>query len=210
MGLFSRKPAIPRPAGREPANVPATPAPQPHAAAERADAPEPSPGNKFSGFISRHPELSGRAFILTGEGKRYEYSSFLSETERKFHTMLARSMPDGMTLIIRPRLADFIRVAGNEADAQQLRREITYLRTSFAVADAEYRILACMELYDAPLQDAEDIQRDMFLRELLDQAGINFFVLRDIKDCMIGDYSDFIDGLAEPETADEEDEAHSG
>ena len=80
------------------------------------------------------------------------------------------------------------------------------MRTSFGVADAQYNILACMELYEEPLQDAEDIQRDLFVRELLDQAGINFFALRDVKDCMIGDYSDFIDGFAEPETAEQEEE----
>lgn len=205
MGIFSRSKAIPRPAGRDGTEKPAMsetlPAPVSIVSEAAVTA---SADNKFASFVSRNPELASRAFVLTGEGKRYEYTSFLADTERKFHNVLTQSLPDGMTLIIRPRLADFIRLSDNDDDAAILRREITYLRTSFAVADADYRVLACMELYDAPLQEPEDIKRDMFVRELLEQAGIRFFALRDVKDCMIGEYSDFIDSFEQEVPESEE------
>lgn len=99
--------------------------------------------------------------------------SLLTRAELAFFRVLEDSLREtGWFLAIKPRLADLVQVDSNE-EFWKAFRQISQKHVDFAILDRQQmRILAVVELDDRTHREAHRRQRDVFVDQVLSEAGI--------------------------------------
>lgn len=102
----------------------------------------------------------------------FSRETLLSEGELAFYDVLRRSIPDGVAISMKVRLADVIDCSP-AARQQGYFAKVSQKHLDFVLYDVvSTRILAGVELDDRSHQRPDRIRRDQFLEEAMSTAGI--------------------------------------